>query len=79
VLARIPHDELESLFRGYGYTPYFVEGDDPQEMHQLMAATLNTVVAEIKRIQHGARTNGFSERPHWPMIILCSPKGWCKA
>ncbi len=76
VLARIPHEELESLFRGYGYTPYFVEGDDPQELHQLMAATLDTVVAEIKRIQKDARTNGFTERPRWPMIILRSPKGW---
>src|SRR5487761_1360790 len=68
VLARIPHDELEALFRGCGYTPYFVEGDDPQEMHQLMAATLDTVVTEIKRIQHDARANGFKERPRWPMI-----------
>ena len=76
VLARIPHDELEALFRGYGYTPYFVEGDDPPEMHQLMAATLDTVVAEIKRIQEDTRANGFNERPRWPMIILRSPKGW---
>jgi xylulose-5-phosphate/fructose-6-phosphate phosphoketolase len=76
VLARIPHEELESLFRGYGYTPYFVEGDDPHEMHQLMAATLDTVVAEIKRIQKDARTNGFIKRPRWPMIILRSQKGW---
>ena len=76
VLARIPHDELEALFRGYGYTPYFVEGDDPMEMHQLMAATLDTVVAEIQRIQGDARQNGFKERPSWPMIILRSPKGW---
>ncbi len=76
VLARIPHDELEALFHGYGYIPYFVEGDDPLEMHQLMAATLDKVVAEIKRIQHEARTNGFTERPRWPMIILRSPKGW---
>ncbi len=75
VLARIPHDELEALFRGYGYTPYFVEGDDPLEMHQLMAATLDTIVAEIKRIQHDARANGFNERPRWPMIILRSLKG----
>src|SRR5512141_794244 len=67
VLARIPHEELEALFRGYGYAPYFVEGDDPQEMHQLMAATLDTVVTEIKRIQNDARANGFSERPRWPM------------
>jgi xylulose-5-phosphate/fructose-6-phosphate phosphoketolase len=76
VLARIPRDELEALFHGYGYTPYFVEGDDPQKMHQLMAATLDHVVAEIKRIQQDARTNGFRERPRWPMIILRSPKGW---
>jgi xylulose-5-phosphate/fructose-6-phosphate phosphoketolase len=76
VLARIPHAELEALFRGYGYTPYFVEGDDPLVMHQLMAATLDTVVAEIKRIQQDARANGFRERPRWPMIILRSPKGW---
>jgi xylulose-5-phosphate/fructose-6-phosphate phosphoketolase len=76
VLARIPHEELASLFRGYGYTPYFVEGDDPHEMHQLMAATLDTVIAKIKSIQHDARTNGFTARPTWPMIILRSPKGW---
>ena len=76
VLARIPHEELEALFRGYGYTPYFVEGDDPQEMHQRMAATLDSVVAEIKSIQVDARSNGFKERPRWPMIILRSPKGW---
>jgi xylulose-5-phosphate/fructose-6-phosphate phosphoketolase len=76
VLARISHEELEALFRGYGYTPYFVEGDDPETMHQLMAATLDTVVAEIQRIQKDARSNGFSERPRWPMIILRSPKGW---
>lgn len=76
VLARISHDELEALFRGYGYTPYFVEGDDPETMHQLMAATLDTVIASIKLIQRDARTNGFTERPRWPMIILRSPKGW---
>ncbi len=76
VLARISRDELEALFRGYGYTPYFVEGDDPPEMHQLMAATLDTIVTEIKRIQRDARANGFTERPRWPMIILRSPKGW---
>ena len=76
VLARIPRDELEALFRGYGYTPYFVEGDDPSKMHQLMAATLDKVIAEIKRIQHDARLNGFRTRPRWPMIILRSPKGW---
>ncbi len=76
VLARIPRDELEALFIGYGYTPYFVEGDDPETMHQLMAATLDSVVAEIQTIQQDARTHGFSERPRWPMIILRSPKGW---
>jgi xylulose-5-phosphate/fructose-6-phosphate phosphoketolase len=76
VLARISHEELDALFRGYGYTPYFVEGDDPLVMHQLMAATLDTVIADIQRIQHDARTNGFAERPRWPMIVLRSPKGW---
>ena len=76
VLARIPRDELEALFRGYGYTPYFVEGDDPIKMHQLMAATLDVVVDDIQRIQRTARANRFDERPRWPMIILCSPKGW---
>jgi xylulose-5-phosphate/fructose-6-phosphate phosphoketolase len=76
VLARIPRDELEALFRGYGYTPYFVEGDDPAQMHQLMAAALDTVIADIKRIQNDARTLGFKTRPRWPMIILRSPKGW---
>ncbi len=76
LLARIPHSELVSLFRGYGYTPYFVEGDDPAEMHQLMAATLDTAVADIRRIQRDARKNGFEVRPCWPMIILRSPKGW---
>ena len=76
VLARIPREELEALFVGYGYTPYFVEGDDPDEMHQLMAATLDTIVADIHRIQRDARKNGFKQRPRWPMIILRSPKGW---
>ena len=76
VLARIPRHELDAHFRGYGYTPYFVEGDDPTEMHQLMAAALDTAVAEIQRIQKEARTNGFETRPSWPMIILRSPKGW---
>ncbi|MFH7030211.1 MAG: phosphoketolase [Heteroscytonema crispum UTEX LB 1556] len=76
VLARLPHEELESLFVGYGYKPYFVEGSDPATMHQLMAATLDTVVREIKEIQEDARKNGFTRRPQWPMIILRSPKGW---
>lgn len=76
VLARIPPDELQALLVGYGHNPYFVEGDDPQQMHQLMAATLNAVVAEIRQIQDDARTNGFRQRPRWPMIVLKSPKGW---
>ena len=76
VLARIPRDELDALFRGLGYTPYFVEGDDPMTMHQLMAATLDDVVTDIQNIQREARTNGFKQRPTWPMIILRSPKGW---
>ncbi len=76
VLSRIPHDELEALFRGYGYTPYFVEGDEPGRMHQLMAATLDLAVADIRRIQRIARSKGFKSRPRWPMIVLRSPKGW---
>ncbi len=76
VLARIPHDELESLFRGYGYSPYFVEGDDPETMHQLMAATVDKVFAEIGKIQRDARKHGFTKRRRWPMIILRSLKGW---
>ncbi len=76
ILARIPRDELEALFRGYGYSPYFVEGDDPIKMHQLMATTLDTIVKDIQHIQYDARTNGFSKRPCWPMIILRTPKGW---
>ena len=76
VLARLPHSELESLFIGYGYTPYFVEGDEPTEMHQRMAATLDAVVADIKKIQRDARTKGFTQRPRWPMIVLRTPKGW---
>ncbi len=76
VLARLPHNELESLFIGYGYKVYFVEGDEPTEMHQKMAATMDAVIAEIHAIQQDARTNGFRKRPAWPMIILRSPKGW---
>jgi xylulose-5-phosphate/fructose-6-phosphate phosphoketolase len=76
VLARIPREELDALFRGYGYAPYVVEGDDPPEMHQRMAATLDTAVSEIRAIQRNARAKGFKERPRWPMIILRSPKGW---
>ncbi|MDB6067039.1 MAG: putative phosphoketolase [Pedosphaera sp.] len=76
VLARIPHAELQELFEGYGYKPYYVEGDEPDKMHQLMASTLDTVMTEIKAIQDDARTNGFKRRPIWPMIVLRSPKGW---
>ncbi|MBL1432877.1 MAG: phosphoketolase family protein [Gammaproteobacteria bacterium] len=76
VLARISHEELESLFVGYGYKPYFVEGSDPELMHQQMAATLDVVMAEIKAIQTEARNSGIAKRPCWPMIILRSPKGW---
>jgi len=76
VLARISHEELEQLFRGYGYKPYLVEGDEPVEVHQLMAETLDKIIAEIKDIQTTARTGGFSQRPQWPMIILRTPKGW---
>ncbi len=76
VLARISHEELDDLLRGYGYAPYFVEGDQPETMHQLMAATLDRVVAEIKRIQAEARSKGFTGHPRWPMIVLRTPKGW---
>ena len=76
VLARLSREELESLFVGYGYKPYFVEGADPEIMHPLMAETLDTIIAEIKAIQTEARTQGYSKRPQWPMIILRSPKGW---
>jgi xylulose-5-phosphate/fructose-6-phosphate phosphoketolase len=77
ILARIPHDELEFLFRGYGYEPYFVEGSDPPGMHQAMAATLEHCVREIRRIQLEARKPGSDvKRPRWPMVILRSPKGW---
>lgn len=76
VLARISHSELEQLFRGYGYVPYFVEGSDPVAMHRLMAATLDTVVKDIQRIKIDARRNGATQRPRWPMIVLRTPKGW---
>ena len=76
VLARIPKEELIDLFVGYGYKPHFVEGDDPPLMHQLMAATLDKVIAEIKSIQSEAQENPDARRPQWPMIILRSPKGW---
>ena len=76
VLARISHEELASLFVGYGYKPYFVEGAEPEALHRGMAQTLDTVIAEIKAIQHEARTSGVAKRPRWPMIILRTPKGW---
>ncbi len=76
VLARIPHEELQDLFKGYGWKPYVVEGDEPAEMHQKMAATLERCVEEIRSIQHKARRDGRAERPCWPMVILRSPKGW---
>jgi xylulose-5-phosphate/fructose-6-phosphate phosphoketolase len=76
VLARISHEELENLFVGYGYKPYFVEGSDPEIMHQKMAGILDTVIDEIKAIQHNARQHNHAERPRWPMIILKTPKGW---
>ena len=74
-LARISHEELEDLFRGYGYTPYFVEGHEPEKMHQLMAATLENVLADIKRVRSDAKKDGV-RRPLWPMIIMRTPKGW---
>jgi xylulose-5-phosphate/fructose-6-phosphate phosphoketolase len=76
ILARISHQELEALFVGYGYTPYFVEGSDPVEMHQKMAATLDAATGEIRAIWKAARSGGTAERPRWPMIVLRSPKGW---
>lgn len=76
ILARIEREELEQLFRGYGWNPYFVEGDDPKLMHQLMASKLDEAILEIKRIQSNARHNNDTIRPRWPMIILSSPKGW---
>ncbi len=76
VLARISHEELENLFRGYGYKPWFVEGDDPSKLHQTLATTLDEIVGEIKNIQAGARSKGFTKRPMWPMIIFRTPKGW---
>ncbi|MBV8577486.1 MAG: hypothetical protein JOZ58_20905, partial [Acetobacteraceae bacterium] len=77
ILARIPHQELEQLFRGYGYEPYVVEGSDPDSMHQAMAATLEHCVREIRRIQRETRASGSkAARPCWPMVILRSLKGW---
>ncbi len=76
LLARISHDELENLFRGYGWTPYFVEGSDVDSMHQAMAATTEHCINEIREYRDAARKHGASARPRWPMIVLRSPKGW---
>ena len=76
ILARVEPEELEQFLRGCGWTPYFVEGDDPETMHRLMAETLDTVIGDIQQAQHKARSAGDPARPHWPMIVLRSPKGW---
>jgi xylulose-5-phosphate/fructose-6-phosphate phosphoketolase len=76
VLARVPAEELSSLFHGYGHRPYVVEGNDPPLMHRQMAAVLDQAFDEIRDIQAGARQHGFAQRPRWPMIILRTPKGW---
>jgi xylulose-5-phosphate/fructose-6-phosphate phosphoketolase len=76
ILSRISHEELDALFRGYGWTPHFVEGDDPETMHRLMAQTMERCVADIRRIQSDARRTGKALRARWPMIVLRSPKGW---
>lgn len=76
ILSRISHEELDYLFRGYGWTPYFVEGGDPEQVHRELAATLERAVAEIKTIQHEARVSGVARRARWPMIVLRTPKGW---
>ncbi|MED5509631.1 MAG: phosphoketolase family protein, partial [Pseudomonadota bacterium] len=76
LLSRISHQELEDLFKGYGWTPYFVEGSDPMEMHAKMAATMEQCVNDIQSIQAKARASDEVERPRWPMIVLRSPKGW---
>ena len=76
VLARISHEELDQLLRGYGWTPYFVEGHDADLMHQAMASAMDKVIAQITQIQQNARTEGDTTRPRWPMIVLKSPKGW---
>jgi xylulose-5-phosphate/fructose-6-phosphate phosphoketolase len=76
LLARITREELEQLLHGYGWMPYFVEGHEPGLMHGAMAATLDTAVEQIKKIQQDARVRGNIARPRWPMIVLKSPKGW---
>jgi len=76
VLARISHEELDELFRGYGYKPFFVEGDKPLEVHQIMAEVMEKAINEIREIQAKIRAKGFTKRPMWPMIIMRTPKGW---
>lgn len=76
ILSRISHEELENLFKGYGWTPHFVEGSDPMQMHANMAETMEQCVLEIRRIQEQTRSSGTPTRPRWPMIVLRSPKGW---
>ncbi len=76
VLARVSHEELDQLFRGYGYEPHFVEGERPEEVHQAMAVTLDQVIEKIRSIQSRARSSGMGKRPMWPMIVLRTPKGW---
>jgi xylulose-5-phosphate/fructose-6-phosphate phosphoketolase len=76
IFARIEPEELEQFLRGCGWIPYFVEGHEPELMHEAMAATLDIAVEEIRKIQHDARANGNHMRPRWPMIVLKSPKGW---
>src|SRR3984885_1953966 len=78
VLARIPHAELDSLLRGYGYRPITVAGDDPDNVHQQLAATLDEAFDQIATIQHAARYDGATQRPMWPMIVLRTPKGWTR-
>jgi len=76
VLARITHEELDQLLRGYGWTPYYVTGHEPEMMHQAMAETLDIAIAQIRDMQDDARVRGNMTRPRWPMIVLDSPKGW---
>ncbi len=76
VLARITHEELDQLLRGYGWTPYYVEGDEPEPMHQAMAGVMDTVITAIRQIRENAHSEGHPTRPRWPMIVLRSPKGW---
>src|SRR5271163_5001264 len=76
IWARVGHGEIESFFRRTGWTPYFVEGSDPETMHQAMAATIDKCIADIRAAQKQARSSGNAFRPHWPMIVLRTPKGW---